>query len=176
MDIFFPAQTLSLLQGVAPWFTPPSFAYFQSSVGALLVVEGRQCLTRLARWAFCHPRDRSRWERCRAVSRWSLTAITERLVPLVGEKRGAPLQGHGASLVGTAPPWSPRRPRSCRGSRRGKPTVTTPTADRRCAASTGIWWGGAARGGRGGGVGPWGGGWSQGSRGPGKGSWAPLPR
>ena len=31
MDIFFPAQTLSLLQGFAPCFTTPSFAYFQGS-------------------------------------------------------------------------------------------------------------------------------------------------
>jgi hypothetical protein len=30
MDIFFPAQTLSLLQVFAPCFTAPSLAYFQS--------------------------------------------------------------------------------------------------------------------------------------------------
>ena len=101
MDIFFPAQTLPLLQVFAPCFTAPSFAYFQSYVWALMVVEGRKCLTRLARCAFFHQRDLSSWERFLAVSRWSLTAITERLVTLVVEKLGAQLQVHGAYLVGT---------------------------------------------------------------------------
>ena len=59
MDIFFPAQTLSLLQVFAPCFTAPSLAYFQSYVWALMVVEGRKCLTRLARCAFFHQRNLS---------------------------------------------------------------------------------------------------------------------
>ena len=101
MDIFFPAQTLSLLQVFAPCFTTPSFAYFQSYGWALMVVEGRKCMTRLARCAFCHQRALSSWERFLAVSRWSLTAITERLVTPVVEKLGAQLQVHGAYLVGT---------------------------------------------------------------------------
>jgi len=101
MGIFFPAQTLSLLQVFAPCFTIPSFAYFQSYVWALMVVEGRKCMTRLARCAFFHQRDLSSWERFLAVSRWSLTAITERLVTLVVAKLGAQLQVHGAYLVGT---------------------------------------------------------------------------
>ena len=59
MDIFFPTQTLSLLQAFVPCFTAPSFAYFQSYLWALLVVEGRKCMTRLARCAFFHQRDLS---------------------------------------------------------------------------------------------------------------------
>jgi hypothetical protein len=101
MDIFFPAQTLSLLQVFAPCFTAPSLAYFQSYVWALMVVEGRKCLTRLARCAFFHQRNLSSWERFLAEHRWSLTAVTERLVRLVVERLGAQLQIHGAYLVGT---------------------------------------------------------------------------
>lgn len=101
MDIFFPAQTLPLLQVFAPCFTAPSFAYFQSYLWALMVVEGRKCMTRLARCAFFHQRDLSSWERFLAVSRWSLTAITERLVTLVVAQLGAQLQVYGAYLVGT---------------------------------------------------------------------------
>jgi DDE superfamily endonuclease len=101
MDIFFPAQTLSLLQVFAPCFTAPSLAYFQSYVWALMVVEGRKCLTRLARCAFFHQRHLSSWERFLAEHRWSLTAVTARLVRLVVERLGAQLQVHGASLVGT---------------------------------------------------------------------------
>jgi DDE superfamily endonuclease len=101
MDIFFPAQTLSLLQVFAPCFTAPSLAYFQSYVWALMVVEGRKCLTRLARCAFFHQRHLSSWERFLAEHRWSLTAVTERLVRLVVERLGAQLQVHGAYLVGT---------------------------------------------------------------------------
>jgi len=101
MDIFFPAQTLPLFHVFAPCFTAPSLAYFQSSLWALMVVEGRTCLTRLARCAFFHQRDLSSWERFLAEHRWSLTAVTERLVTLVVAKLGERLQVHRASLVGT---------------------------------------------------------------------------
>ena len=101
MNIFFPAQTLPLFQVFAPCFTAPGFAYFQSYVWALMVVEGRKCLTRLARCAFFHQRDLSSWERFLAGYRWSLTAVTERLVRLVVERLGEQLKVHGAYLVGT---------------------------------------------------------------------------
>jgi hypothetical protein len=101
MEIFFPAQTLSLFQVFAPCFTAPSFAYFRAYVWALMVVEGRKCLTRLARCAFFHQRALSSWERFLAEHRWSLTALTERLVTLVVTQLGDRLQVHGASLLGT---------------------------------------------------------------------------
>jgi DDE superfamily endonuclease len=100
MDLFFPAQTLPLFHVFAPCFTAPSFAYFQSYLWALMVVEGRKCLTRLARCAFFHQRDLSSWERFLAEHRWSLTAVTERLVTLVVAKLGERLQVHGAYLLG----------------------------------------------------------------------------
>lgn len=101
MEIFFPAQTLSLFQVFAPCFTAPSFAYFQSYMWALMVVEGRKCMTRLARCAFFHPRDLSSWERFLAEHRWSLTAVAERLVRLVVARLGEQIKVHGAYLVGT---------------------------------------------------------------------------
>jgi hypothetical protein len=100
MDIFFPTQTLPLFQVFAPCFTAPSFAYFQSYLWALMVVEGRKCLTRLARGAFFHQRDLSSWERFLAGHRWSLMAVTERLVTLVVARLGEQLKVHGAYLVG----------------------------------------------------------------------------
>jgi DDE superfamily endonuclease len=100
MDIFFPAQTLPLFHIFASCFTAPGFAYFQSYLWALMVVEGRKCLTRLARCTFFHQRDLSSWERFLAEYRWSLTAVTERLVRLVVERLGEQLQVHGAYLVG----------------------------------------------------------------------------
>ena len=101
MDIFFPAQTWPLVHVFAPCFTAPNFAYFQSSLWALMVVEGRNCLTRLARCAFVPQRDLSSWERFLAGHHWSLTAVTERLVRLVVERLGEQRKVHGASLVGT---------------------------------------------------------------------------
>jgi hypothetical protein len=92
---------LPLFQVFAPCFTAPGFAYFQSYVWALMVVEGRKCLTRLARCAFFHQRDLSSWERFLAGYRWSLTAVIERLVRLVVERLGEQLKVHGAYLVGT---------------------------------------------------------------------------
>lgn len=100
MDIFFPTQTLPLFHVFAPCFTGPSFAYLQSYLWALMVVEGRKCMTRLARCVFFHQRDLSSWERFLAGHRWSLTAVTERLVRLVVERLGEQLQVHGAYLVG----------------------------------------------------------------------------
>jgi DDE superfamily endonuclease len=100
MDIFFPAQTLPLFQVFAPCFTVPSFAYFQSYVWALMVVEGRTCMTRIARCVFFHHRDLSSWERFLAEHRWSLSAVTASLITLVVAKLGAQLQVHGAYLLG----------------------------------------------------------------------------
>src|SRR6266702_6100226 len=92
MDIFFPPQTLSLFQVFAPCFTVPSFLYFQAYVWALMVVEGRKCLTRLARCVFFHQRALSRWERFLAEHRWSLTAVMACLVMLVVTRLGDQLQ------------------------------------------------------------------------------------
>jgi len=103
MDIFFPAQTLPLLQVFAPCFTAPRFASFQSYMWALMVVEDRKCMTRLARCVFFHQRALSSWERFLAEHRWSLTAVTARLVTLVVAKLGAQLQVHGAYLLGPDP-------------------------------------------------------------------------
>ena len=100
MDIFFPTQTLPLFQVFAPCFTAPSFAYFQSSVWALMVVEGRKGMTRIARCVFFHQRALSSWERFLAEHRWSLATVTARLVRLVVAQLGTQLQVHGASLLG----------------------------------------------------------------------------
>jgi hypothetical protein len=133
MEICFPAQTLSLLPVFAPGCTAPSVASFQRSGWALRVVEGRTWLTRLARCACGHQRHRRRWERVRAAQRWRVTAGTERLVRRVVERRGAPLQVHGASRVGTDPtrvaktttrllgghPWQAHRDTADRGASLG---------------------------------------------------------
>ena len=67
---------------------------------ALMVVEGRKCMTRIVRCVFFHQRDLSSWERFLAEHHWSLTAVTARLVTLVVAKLGAQLQVHGAYLLG----------------------------------------------------------------------------
>ena len=82
MEIFFPAQTLSLFQVFAPCFTAPSFAYFRAYVWALMVVEGRKCMTRLARCAFFHPRDLISWERWLAEHRHPLINGSSTAPPL----------------------------------------------------------------------------------------------
>jgi DDE superfamily endonuclease len=100
MDGFLPAQTLSLFLVFESCFTAPSFAYFRGYVWALMVVEGRKCMTRLARCVFFHQRALSSWERFLAEHRWSLTAVTARLVQLVVERLGEQLKVHGAYLLG----------------------------------------------------------------------------
>lgn len=100
MDGFLPAQTWSLFLVFESCFTAPSFAYFRGYVWALMVVEGRKCMTRLARCVFFHQRDLSSWERFLAEHRWSLTAVTARLVQLIVERLGEQLKVHGAYLLG----------------------------------------------------------------------------
>jgi hypothetical protein len=101
MQSFFPPPMLSLLQVFAPCFTAPSFVYFQAYIWGLMVVEGRKCLTRLARCVFFHHRSLSSWERFLAEHRWSVTAVMARLVWLVVERLGEKLTVYGAYLVGT---------------------------------------------------------------------------
>ena len=120
MDIFFPAQTLPLFHVFAPCFTAPGFAYFQSYVWALMVVEGRKCMTRLARCAFFHQRDLSSWERFLAEHRWSLSAVTDRLVTLVVSKLGATLPVHGASWLGKDTTWGAKTAKRMLGGQKGK--------------------------------------------------------
>jgi hypothetical protein len=128
LDLFFPAQTLPLLQVFAPCFPAPSFAYVQSDVGALLVVEGRTCLPRRARCACGQQRARSRGERFLAGPRGSVTAVTERLGPRVVERWGTPLQVHGASLVGQDTTWGAQSAKRRLGGQKWK--APSDTADR----------------------------------------------
>jgi DDE superfamily endonuclease len=100
MNGFFPAQTLSLFQVFAPCLTAPSFLSFQAYVWALMVVEGRQWLPRLARCVFVHQRALSRWERFLAEHRWRLSAVMACLVMLVVTRLGDQLQVHGAYVLG----------------------------------------------------------------------------
>jgi hypothetical protein len=120
MDIFCPAQTLPLVHVFAPCFTAPSLADVPSSLGALLGVEGRTCLPRLARCAFCLPRALSRWERFLAGYRWSVPAVTARWGTLGVARRGEPRQVPGASLVGPAPPVVAKRATRRRGVHQGQ--------------------------------------------------------
>jgi hypothetical protein len=140
MEICFPAQTLSLLQVCAPCFRAPSFAYFPRDLWALMGIEGRKCMPRLARCAFFHPRDLSSWERFLAAHRWSLTAVAERLGRLVVARLGEQLTVHGAYLGGTDPTWVAKTStRMVGGAKSGKSTATTPTVVPLALAITGIW-------------------------------------
>jgi hypothetical protein len=57
-------------------------------------------MTRLAGCVFFHQRGLSSWERFLAAHRWSVTAVTARLVRLVVERLGEQLKVHGAYLLG----------------------------------------------------------------------------
>ena len=141
MDGFFPAQTLSLCQVFAPCFTAPSFAYFQADVWALRVVEGRKCMTRLARCVFFHQRDLSSWERFLAEHRGSLIAVTARLVTRVVTRLGATLPVHGAYWLGNDTTLVAKTSKRMGGARQGKTTATTRTAAPIWSATPGTWWG-----------------------------------
>src|SRR2546428_11853518 len=154
MDIFFPTQTLPLFQVFHPCFTAPSFAYFQSYVWALMVVEGRKCMTRIARCVFFHQRDLSSWERFLAEHRWSLPTVTARLVTLVVAKLGAQLQVHGAYLLGTDTTLVAKTAKKMLGVQTWKDHSDNADGGAYLVGATGIWWDCSALGARGGSHGP----------------------
>src|SRR5437879_8145119 len=102
-----------------------------------MVVEGRKCMTRLAGCVFCHQRGLSSWERFLAEHRWSVTAVTARLVRLVVERLGEQLKVHGAYLLGQDTTLVAKSAKW--GSKSGKTTVTTRTEAPLWSATTGTW-------------------------------------
>jgi len=52
METFFPEQLIAYFLLFSQVFSRPNFAYFQSFVWALLLVEGRKCTSRIRRACF----------------------------------------------------------------------------------------------------------------------------
>jgi hypothetical protein len=127
-------------------------------------------MTRLARCAFFHPRDLSSWERFLAEHRWSVTAVTARLVQLVVERLGEQLHVHGAYLLGKDTTWIAKSAKRMLGVQQWQDP--SDNADRG-AYRVGHHWnlvGLISPWGRGGCVGPWSCAGFPGSRVPGNGS------
>ena len=62
-EYLLPDPDVAPMVGLYPYVTALSSAYFHNSLWALMVVEGRRWLTRLARSPFFHQQVLSSWKR-----------------------------------------------------------------------------------------------------------------
>jgi hypothetical protein len=98
MEIFFPQSIVTFLEPFRQAFTAPSFVYFQAIVWAFMLVEGRKCVTHLARTCFFYKRDLSSWERFLSTHRWSLSLVRMTLIHLMISRLQEALWIYGAYL------------------------------------------------------------------------------
>lgn len=88
MDTFFPAVMITYLAPFRQAFSQPGWPYFNGFIWALLVVEGRKCVTRLGRACFFLDRSLSSWERFLAEAQWDLPQVTATLIRLLRQEMG----------------------------------------------------------------------------------------
>lgn len=99
MDTYLPPLLLTYLAAFRPAFSTRTWPYFQGFIWALLVLEGRKCVTRLSRACVFIDRHLASWERFLSQHPWDLTQVTAQLVSLLGEHLGEALLWGGAYLV-----------------------------------------------------------------------------
>lgn len=99
MDTYLPPLLLTYLAGFRPAFSSRTWPYFQGFIWALLVLEGRKCITRISRACVFIDRHLASWERFLSQHPWDLTQVTAQLVHLLLEHIGDHLRWGGAYLV-----------------------------------------------------------------------------
>lgn len=99
MDTFFPALLIAYLAPFRQAFSQPGWPYFNGFIWALLVAEGRKCVTRLGRACFFLDRSLSSWERFLAEAQWNVPHVTATLVGLLRHELGEALVYAGRYLL-----------------------------------------------------------------------------
>jgi len=99
METFFPEQLIAYFLVFRQAFSRPNFAYFQSFVWALLLVEGRKCTSRITRACFFVDRTLGSFERFLAEYHWDLNQVIACLVKLLLQTLNQKLQVYGAFLM-----------------------------------------------------------------------------
>jgi len=80
MDTYFPPLLIAYLKDLCQALSKPNRVYFQSFIWALLLIEGRKCVTRIAEACFFIDRSLSSFERFLSEYHWDLNEVIASLV------------------------------------------------------------------------------------------------
>jgi hypothetical protein len=99
MDIFFPTLMMTYLAPFRQVFSRPTWPYFQGFVWALLILQGRKTVTRIAEACFFIDRHLASWERFLAQYQWDLGRVFLTLLSLLQQQLDKSLHIHKAYLL-----------------------------------------------------------------------------
>jgi len=99
MDTYFPPLLIAYLEALCQALSKPNRVYLQIFVWALLLVEGRKCVTRIAEACFFVDRSLSSFERFLSEYHWDLNEVIASLVKLLLNELGDKLKIYGAYLL-----------------------------------------------------------------------------
>ena len=99
MDTFFPQLMIAYLSSFRQAFSKPNWIYFQSFIFALLLVEGRKCVTNIAEVCFFVERSLSSFQRFLSEYHWDLTEVIDHLVRLFLRELKDEMKIYGAYLM-----------------------------------------------------------------------------
>lgn len=99
MDTFFPEVMIAYISSFRQVFSKPNWIYFQSFLWALLLVDGRKCVTGIARACFFVDRSLSSFQRFLSDYHWDLTEVMSCLVKLLVSELGDKMKIYGAHLI-----------------------------------------------------------------------------
>ena len=83
MENFFPEILIQYLLPFRQAFSKPGFGYFQGFIAALLLSQGRKCISHIANTCFFIDKSLSSWERFLASAQWDLPQVTQHLIGLL---------------------------------------------------------------------------------------------
>lgn len=105
MNHVFPEILVAYLVVFRQAFYRPGWYYFQGFIWALLVSDGRKCVTRIARSCFFIDRSLASWERFLAEQHWDMTQVKRSLVGLLVQELGESLTYAGRYVLGLDPTY-----------------------------------------------------------------------
>jgi len=118
MDTFIPAVLMTYLETYHQYLSKPNYQYFQGFLLALLIVEGRRTVTKIAEVCFFLDRHISSFEGFLSRNQWDLGQVKEATVKLLIERLGDNFKVWGAYLVGIDTTHIPKTSKKMIGSQR----------------------------------------------------------
>lgn len=100
MEAFFPELLITYLLAFRQAFSETSFRYFPGFIFAVLIINGKKCVTNIAQTCFFVEKSLSSWERFLAQAQWSLPKVTTSLFRLLCDQLAAQRWYAGYNLFG----------------------------------------------------------------------------
>lgn len=105
MNDFFPTILITYVLPFRQAFYHPGWQYFQGFMWALLLSQGRKCVTQIARTCFFLERSLSSWERFLAEQQWDMIQVMRALIGLLQQELGDTLRYAGRSVIALDPTY-----------------------------------------------------------------------